>query len=608
VPSELLQYQYTHYEIDNVMKLIIKTFPFIVSLLVFSCSGNREVTVRELTNHVKYLASDSLKGRLTGSPEDSLAAEYIRSELTSFGLVPVSGDGLQRFTVTKRIIPGKNNSVSLNGTYYAPDKDFMPLSFSSDGNLEAEVTFAGYGFNINGDSIKWNDYDGIDVNGKWVMILRADPEAESAKSPYIRYSGDRDKALLAKDMGAAGVLLVSGPLADPQDSFEQLGTEGFSVGIPVLRIKREVADAILSKSGTTIEKLEKNINIRRKPSGFSTKTEINGSSEIVREIASTRNVVMLLPGEDDQLKNEYIILGAHFDHLGMGGQGSSSRAPDTLGVHHGADDNASGVAMMLELAEEFALTNGSHKRSIVFIAFSGEEEGLLGSKHFTNDPGIDLSKVNAMLNLDMVGRINDTSMLQVSGVGTADGLKDLIYSKSDTSTIKLLLSDQGYGPSDHSSFYFKNIPVLFYFTGAHLDYHTPADTWDKLNFPGMVGISNQIFNVAEELANSSARLQFREAGPKTEPVRYRRGKGVSLGIMPDFAGVIKNGLRADAVTPGKPAALGGMKKGDIITAINGKSVNNIQDYMSRMGQLKHGQTISVEILRNGNKEVLLIQL
>jgi membrane-associated protease RseP (regulator of RpoE activity) len=199
-------------------------------------------------------------------------------------------------------------------------------------------------------------------------------------------------------------------------------------------------------------------------------------------------------------------------------------------------------------------------------------------------------------------------MLQISGVGTAAGLKELVYAESDTTKIKLKLSDEGYGPSDHSSFYFKNIPVLFYFTGAHLDYHTPADTWDKINFPGMVSISDQIFNIGEELANSPERLIFREAGPKVEPVRYRRGKGVSLGIMPDFAGVVKTGLRADAITPGKPAALGGMKKGDIITTINGKSVNNIQDYMSRLSQLKHGQTISVEVLRNGKKEVLLIQL
>jgi aminopeptidase YwaD len=581
---------------------------FAVILLISSCSGRREVTVRELREHIKYLSSDSLKGRLTGSTGDSLAADYIRKEFISYGLVPLAGDGMQRFEVTKRVIAGKNNSLLINGVSYSPDSDFMPLAFSSNGSLDEEVAFAGYGFNINTDSIKWNDYSGIQVKGKWVLILRSDPEPDNAKSPYIPFSGDRDKALLAKDMGAGGVLLVSGPVSDQQDAFEQLNTEGFSVDIPVLRIKREVGDLILSKSGKTVESLEKSINSSRKPCGFVTKVKVSASAEVVRETANTRNVVMLLPGEDDSLKNEYLIIGAHFDHLGMGGQGSSSRAPDTVGVHHGADDNASGVSLMLELAEKFALTKGSHKRSIICIAFSGEEEGLLGSKQFTAEPGIDLSKVSAMVNLDMVGRLNDTSMLQISGVGTAAGLKELIYSKSDTSRMKLKLSDEGYGPSDHSSFYFKNIPVLFFFTGAHLDYHTPSDTWDKINFPGMVTISSEVFNVAKEIANSQERLQFREAGPKVEPIRYRRGKGVSLGIMPDFAGVVKNGLRADAVTPGKPAALGGMKKGDIITAINGKTVNNIQDYMSRMSQLKHGQTISVEILRNGKKEILLIQL
>jgi Peptidase family M28/PDZ domain/PA domain len=590
------------------MRSIAKSLLFLFIPLLFSCSGRREVTVKELTGHIKYLSSDSLKGRLTGSTGDSLAAEYIRKELLSYGLVPLAGDGMQRYNVTKRVVAGNNNSLLINGKSFTPEKDFTPMAFSSNGSLDAEVVFAGYGFNISGDSLKWNDYNDLQVKGKWVLVLRADPEPDNSKSPYIPFSGDRDKALLAKDMGAAGVLLVSGPASDQQDAFEQLNNEGYSVDIPVLRIKREVADIILSKSKKTIEALEKSINSSRKPYGFGTKVTVNASAEIIRETANTRNVVMLLPGEDENLKNEYLIIGAHFDHLGMGGPGSSSRAPDTVGIHHGADDNASGVAMMLELAGKFALTSGSHKRSIIFISFSGEEEGLLGSKHFTDQPGVDLSKVDAMINLDMVGRLNDTSMLQISGVGTAAGLKELVLSKSDTSHIKVKLSDEGYGPSDHSSFYFKNIPVLFYFTGAHLDYHTPSDTWDKINFPGMVAVSSDVFNVAREIANSKDRLQFREAGPKTEPVRYRRGKGASLGIMPDFAGVVKNGLRADAVTPGKPAALGGMKKGDIITAINGKTVNNIQDYMSRMSQLKHGQTISVEILRNGKKEVLLIQL
>lgn len=590
--------------IKNIINLVIA----LIVLIAISARSYGQVTVKELQDHIKYLSSDSLKGRLTGSAGDSLAAEYIKSKLSSYGLVPLTGDGLQRFKVTKKVLPGKSNSLSVNGINYIADKDFMPMVFSSNSGNDAVVIFAGYGFNINNDSLKWNDYDGIDPKGKWVMILRGEPENENTKSPFMSFSADRDKALLAKDMGAAGVLMVSGNAFDPQDTFESLGTESYSVDIPVLRIKKSVADLILSQTKNTIDSLEKKLNRTRKAASFSTGAKAKGIAEIVRETTNTRNVEMKLPGEDEKLKDEYIILGAHFDHLGMGGPGSGSRALDTIGIHHGADDNASGVAMMLELAEKFAKTKGSHKRSIICVAFTGEEEGLLGSKHFVDDPGIDLSKVNVMINLDMVGRLNESNNLQISGVGTAEGLKDLVYAKSDTSVIKLTLSDEGYGPSDHSSFYGKNIPVLFYFTGAHMDYHTPKDTWEKINFDGMVQISDLIFNVSRYLATEDSRLKFKEAGPKTEAIRYKRGKGVTLGIMPDFAGVVKNGLRADFITPGKPAALGGMQKGDIITFIDGKPVNNIQDYMFRMGQLKHGQTISVEVLRGEKNVVLLIQL
>jgi hypothetical protein len=590
------------------MKYFRRCLPVLALFLLFSCNGNREVTVKELQDHIKYLSSDSLKGRLTGSQGDSLAAEYIKARLLSYGFVPLTGDGLQRFLVTKRVVPGKSNSFSVNGNAYVTEKDFVPFTFSSNSNLESEVVFAGYGFNLNNDSLKWDDYKGIDVKGKWLMILRGDPESENSKSPFSSFSADRDKALLAKDMGAEGVLMVSGPVYDPQDTFDPMNMEGYSVDIPVFRIKREVADVILSKTKNNIAALEKKLNDTKKPVSFSTKVSAKGNAEIVREMAHTRNVVMLLPGEDEKLKDEYIILGAHFDHLGMGGPGSGSRALDTIGIHHGADDNASGVAMMLEIAEKFAKTKGSHKRSILCLSFSGEEEGLLGSKYFVDNAGINLARVNAMLNLDMVGRLNETNNLQISGVGTATGLKHLVYTNTDTSAVKLTVSPEGYGPSDHSSFYGKNIPVLFYFTGAHMDYHTPTDTWEKINYEGMVKISADIFNAAKDLASAETKLDFREAGPKGESVRYNRKKGVTLGIMPDFAGVIKNGLRADFITPGKPAANGGMQKGDIITVINGRPVNNIQDYMFRMGQLKHGQTISIEVLRNDKKVVLVIQL
>jgi len=586
----------------------IRIILFLLSVLVSAEAGNCQVAVGEFRDHIKYLSSDALLGRLTGSAGDSLAAVYIRSKLSSYGLKPLAGDGFQRFKVTRRIVAGKANALKVNGNTLTAEKDFMPMVFSSNAGLDEEVVFAGYGFNLKNDSLKWDDYNGLDVKGKWVMILRGDPENENTKSPFIPYSSDRDKALVAKDMGASGVLMVSGPSFDSQDAFEALGNEGYSVDIPVLRIKKGVADLILSGSKNSVDSLEKKLDTTRKPISFNTRVRVKGTSDIVRETTNTRNVEMILPGEDPALRDQYIIIGAHFDHLGMGGPGSGTRALDTVGIHHGADDNASGVAMMLGLAEKFAKTRDSHKRSIIFLAFTGEEEGLLGSKHFADDPGINLSKVNVMINLDMVGRLNETNNLQISGVGTAEGMKNLIYSKTDTSVIKLTLSDEGYGPSDHSSFYGKNIPVLFYFTGAHMDYHTPKDTWDRINYKGMAEISDLVFNVARYLSSDSSRLKFKESGPKAQAVAYKRGKGITLGIMPDFAGVVKNGLRADFVTPGKPAALGGMQKGDIITFIDGKPVNNIQDYMFRMGQLKHGQTISVEVIRNEKKVVLLIQL
>lgn len=575
--------------------------------LLFSCSGqvSREIKTSELREHVQYLSSESLEGRLTGSTGDSLAAVYIRKQFEMAGLQPLTGNGFQGFSVTDKVVPGSNNFLELDGHQFDPSTDFSPFSFSGNYSLEAPVVFAGYGFSISSDSLNWNDYGNQDVKGKWVLVLRGDPEPEKSVSGFIPFNSDRDKAMTAKDMGAAGVLLVSGPLNDEEDTFDALSKDDYSVDIPALRVKRNVADLILKKTNNTVETLEKKINTSKKTVTFDTKVNLKAGSDVQRMASLTRNVVMHLKGEDEVLRNEYVVIGAHFDHLGMGG--SSSRARDTVAVHHGADDNASGVSAMIELAERFALTPGSHKRSLLFLAFSGEESGLLGSKYFTDNPLVDLSKVNAMINLDMVGRLQDSS-LQIGGVGTATEFRDIITSLTDTSLFRLSLSEEGYGPSDHSSFYGKDIPVLFFSTGAHLDYHTPSDTWEKLNYPGMKDISDLIFTITENIANSPERLEFREAGPKTgTSVAIRRG-GVSLGIMPDFAGNIKNGLRADFVTPGRPAALGGMKKGDIITSINGKTINNIQDYMYRMGQLKHGETISVEVSRNGKTEVLLIQL
>jgi aminopeptidase YwaD len=582
----------------------------LASSLFVSCSKslNPAVTSKELQTHVKYLASDELKGRLTGSEGDSLAAVYIKKQFSAYGLKPLSGDGLERFKVNDKVSFGSKNSFSVNGISYTPEKDFAPASFSENTSAKAEIVFAGYGFRINNDSVKWDDYKDIDVKNKWVIILRSSPDLDNPASKYASFSLDRNKAMVAKDLGAAGVLMVSGPAFDANDTFDPLAKGGYSVGIPVFWIKRTLADAILSGSNKSISALEKNLNTGKMPASFSTGISAEATSDIIQNMAGTRNVAMILPGEDENLKNEYVIFGAHFDHLGMGGPGSGSRAVDTVGVHHGADDNASGVAMIIELAGKFAGTKNSHKRSLVFLAFAGEEEGLLGSKQFTEKPVIDLKKADAMINLDMVGRLRETKSVQVGGVGTAPGLKEKALAVLDTNQLKLSFSEEGSGPSDHSSFYAKNIPVIYFTTGTHDDYHTPNDTWDKINYNGMVSISNLIFAMASGIANENAKLQFKEAGPQAETNRPARRKGITLGIMPDVTGSISNGLKVEAVTQGKPASTGGMKKGDIIISIDGKPVNNIGDYMFRMSQLKAGERINVEVMRNNQKEILIIQL
>ena len=564
-------------------------------------------TINQLKESIRYLSSDELQGRLTGSPGDSLAAVYIRASLLQSGLVPLFDNGFEHYRVTDKIIYGPENKLYINNISFKAGSDFAPFAFSQNSLFKGEVAFAGYGFAIQEDTLKWNDYGGIDVKGKVVLILRGDPEIEKTSSPFVRYSRDRDKVLEAKDQGASAVLLVSGKSFDPEDKIEPLVKGDQSAGIPAFHITRKIADLILKPKNLAIEVLEKKLNEQRTSQSFNTKVTLSGQSDVIQTTVPTRNVVMELPGNDKLLKNEYVILGAHFDHLGLGGPGSGSRVPDTLGVHHGADDNASGVAMVLDLAGKLAASRKNLKRTVLVIAFSGEEEGLLGSRWFADSSKIDINKVNAMVNLDMVGRLNQDSRIQISGIGTSESFKKVIYACGDTSVLKPTLTEEGYGPSDHSSFYGRNIPVLYLTTGAHLDYHTPADTWDKINYPGMVKVSDLSFCIITDLANNE-KLTFKEAGPKTGTGRGSRRRGITLGIMPDYGGNIKNGLRADFVTAGKPAALGGMKKGDIITFINGKPVNNIQDYMSRLNQLKHGQTISVEVLRDNQKLVLVIQL
>lgn len=581
----------------------------IVVMILSSCAGVRhssEITPGELSAHVKYLASEKLEGRLPGSEGDLMAEKYIRRELAKAGLAPFTGDGIQRFEVPFSAEAGPSNRLTVNGHSFITGADFVPLSLSSNDSLTAGVVFAGYGFVADNDSMKWNDYSGFDIKGKWVMLLRGYPEPNPKASYYRSLSADRTKVITAGDKGAAGVLLVSGEAWDPSDILDRPARGVSSSGMPVIQIKRSVADSILAGTGMVLGELESEINTKLISVSLNTQSTVSAETEVISKNVMTGNVAMKLAGSTDA--EEYVIVGAHFDHLGMGGPGSSSRAVDTIAVHHGADDNASGVALMIELAGKLADKRDEIDRSIIFVAFAAEEMGLLGSKYFVENMGIKPGSVNLMVNLDMVGRMKEGNGLQVGGVGTASGLRDSVISVNKQGKLSLAFTDEGYGPSDHSSFYGKDIPVLFLTTGAHLDYHTPADTWDKINYEGMTMAGELLYDIVKSNAAGKERLAFTEAGPKAPSQPMGRRRGVTLGIMPDFAGNVKNGLRADFVTPGRPAAAGGMKKGDIITAIDNKPVNNIEEYMFRLNQLKHGQTITVDVLRDGKHEVLLIQL
>jgi peptidase M28-like protein/PDZ domain-containing protein len=572
-------------------------------------SEQPEIEIDELKAHVEYLASDELQGRKAGSESGRLAAEYIRDQFKLAGLELLGEDGFQFYQLVTDVRPGENNTLQIAGKDYLPKEDFMPFPFSQNGKLSAGLCFVGYGFVIQNDSLQWDDYRGIDVKDKWVMILAAEPEPENDNSPFVDFSDTRDKILIAKDHGAAGVFVVSGPSIEPKDKLVKLYYDKTqsNAGIPVINIKRGVADTLLKEKSTSIALLEKEFSELLSPNSFELSAQPEAEVDIIREKVQDQNVIGLIEGSDPVLKNRFVIIGAHYDHLGLGGPGSGSRMPDTIAVHNGADDNASGVATIIEMAEKMA-AGIPPKRSVLVLAFGAEEMGLIGSSYFTKNPILALNNADAMLNFDMIGRMdNEKKSVAIGGTGTSSEAIGILDAYEDEFGLNFSYSPEGYGPSDHAAFYAENLPVLFVSTGAHADYHTPADDALLINYNGQKLISDFAFSLLNNLANRPAALTFKEAGPKKK-VGYRNKLKVTLGIMPDFTSESKEGLGVGGVTKDRPAEKGGMKKGDIIVAIDGLPVGDIYDYMNRLKKLELGQVVSVDVMRNGEKKVLIIQL
>ena len=595
-----------------------KILLYLMTVLVFfSCynvslktNNQSEISIDELYSHISFLASDSLKGRKPGTDECRITADYIRNYFQQNDLQLMGEDGFQYFDVITTIEPGEKNHFLVKNINGILDTNYTPLAFSENASLTATVVFAGYGFDFETDSISWHDFNELDISGKWALILRGHPEMDKPQSDFDHYSDLRQKVLKAKDKGAAGVLFASGSQMDKADELISLTFDKSTAtaGIPVLHIKRNLADSILKEQSLSIDSLEAQLNKTRKPNSFNIPVEVSAEIEVVKQKAKTQNVIAQIPGTDPILKDEYLIIGAHYDHLGFGGPGSGSRTPDTLAIHNGADDNASGVAGILEIAEKLVANRSNLKRSIIIISFSAEEMGLLGSKYFIANPLVELKKIKYMLNLDMIGRLDsEAKSFSVSGTGTAPALSKIMQKYAKIHTLNIEESQEGYGPSDHASFYAADIPVSMIFTGAHNDYHTPDDDTELINIKGEKIIADYVYDVIYEIANQPKALTFTEAGPKTRVSMRRRFK-VTLGIMPDFAGTVKNGLRIDMVIKDRPAFRAGMKKGDVIVAMEGKTVTNIYDYMYRLKEFKVGQRISVEVVRNEKKMILIVEL
>ena len=501
--------------------MLKKTFFSCIIFLVFFphfLSAQSLITQQAIRGRIAFLASDQMKGRFPGTPESWVCAKFVRTNFKTAGLQPLGKHYFQYFQPTVKLDTGKNNTFQFEGFNGTLIRDYIPLSFSKrKTSLINKVIFCGYGLQFNLDSLSFDDYKGVNVTGKWVMILRGLPGG-FGKDPTLRDSAtDYAKARIALRNGAAGILFVSNKgLADKKtesspnyDDLQRLRPrETVSLTIPVIQIKRTVADLLLQPQNKTIQQLD-SLNGEQP---FELIPTVNAVVDIQPRKVKTANVVGVIQGTDPELKDEYIVLGAHYDHLGMGGFFTGSLQPDTVAIHNGADDNASGSAAIMTVAAQLAKDHQLLKRSVIIVAFSAEEEGLLGSEYFIEHPPVPIEKIKVMINLDMVGHLDQQKELYIGGCGTfAQGIP-LLDSLKKESALKVYVIAGGVGGSDHVSFYRKNIPVLGMHTGGHPEYHTPKDDLETLNIPGEEKVCDFVYEAIKKIANIPGKIEFIKQG------------------------------------------------------------------------------------------------
>jgi aminopeptidase YwaD len=667
-----------------LLQVLLISLAAAISLAQQPRVASDQPNVERLRAHVTYLASDKLEGRRTGSAGAKLAAEYIAKEFARLGLRRTNGVDLpgmsileadsprryqQDFPYVSNVELGKGNRFFLNSqrpdgsAEFMVSEDWLPLGFSSNAEIkDAEVVFAGYG--ISAPELKYDDYDS-GVKNRVAIVFAGMPDGDSPHSQFARAAEIRFRVAAARAAGARALLIIATEANFKDDRLYRLTYDNAGEGgIPVIAISRAIAAKILETNGVNLSAYEKVADARKAaPTGPVSDGEttlanaitmasilrlpprdrkLTIATDVVRREAPSFNVVGILPGSDPKLKDEALVIGAHYDHLGNGGEGSL--APREGEIHHGADDNASGVAGMLELARIFSAQGARPKRTIVFIAFSGEEEGLIGSNYYINHPVIPLTQTVAMINMDMIGRMKNNNLI-VGGIGTAPEWRSMIESENQMQGLTinasatagesmdtrsrspngaplvvgangrtivstepgknfvLTLNEDGFGPSDHSSFYSKQIPVLFFWTGTHEDYHKPSDTAAKINYEDEARILSLVARIVRDIDKNEKRPSYTVA--KTESTGRSMGFRVYLGTIPNYADST-NGLLLDGVRDDSPAAKAGLKAGDRIVKLAGREVKNVYDYTYALGEMKAGQEYEVEALRGAEKVSLKI--
>jgi aminopeptidase YwaD len=635
-------------------------------------------SVERLRSHIAYLASDALEGRRTGTPGADDAAQFIAGEFVRLGLKPGSRSAgaartrgeaqsrfLQRFPYIAGVELGKNNvmqlipqtSIQPAGGFGTPTAvlnfragdDWVPLGFSSNARVvDAPLAFVNYG--ISAPELNHDDYAGSRVAGSVAVAFSGTPDGDNPHGTFARYGDLRFKAIAARNAGAKGLILIAREVNFKDDPLSELRYDHNTgeAGLPVVAASRQSAERMLQAGGlvNSISELETAI---RETIATATKlgrtrerdktlearlldsVKVTLQTDIIRQEVAAANVIGILEGSDLTLKNEAIMLGAHYDHLGRGGAGSlAQRAGE---VHHGADDNASGTAGLIELARILSTQRPKPRRTIVFAAFSGEEEGLLGSNYYVNHPVVPLANTVAMINMDMIGRMKARKLV-IGGVGTApewpamieranllQGLAvnaepgahtgsssslpmvvgangRTIVGNDVTKQFLLTLNEDGFGPSDHSSFYAKQIPVLFFWTGTHADYHKPSDTAEKINYDDEARIITMVARIVRDVDTSDQRPTYQVA--KSAAAGRSTGFRVYLGTIPNYADS-SDGLLLDGVRDDSPAAQAGLRAGDRIVKMAGRDVHNVYDYTATLGEMKAGQEYEVEIVRGSER-------